>query len=491
MKAPTASKSAKAWFEQGKDKFKSGDLEGALDAYRTSLKANPRVAAAWVGLAEVLGRNQQHLEALECLKRGAAAEPANPVVLLRLARSLHSLGRINAAQQAYERALSIKPDLVSASLGLAELLEDRGDAATAAAVYRKVLFAKPGHAQALSQIVGLGGEVDVSAEMAAAQLAMADASDRNAALIGYGLGKALDRMGEHDAAFAAYDTANAARRRTAGGFGREAFDARVDSHIEIFKPSFFADRQHWGDASERPAFIVGLPRSGTTLTEQILGAHPQCYAAGELDVLTDMATGTPDRLGRPDPPWPYTAPELRLIHTRAIARDHLTRLAALAPRDALRVIDKQPLNFWHLGLVGLVFPQAKIIHCSRNIRDVGLSIYAQNFNPQQRWATDLADIAHYWRGYRRLMAHWQAATDLDILDVVYEDTIADLEGQSRRLLEFLGLPWDERVLEFHQQDRAVQTPSRWQVRQPLYTSSKAKWKRYEQHLGPLIEAAER
>ena len=489
MSTSSAQNSAKDWYEEGQRRFRSGDLPGALDAYRTSLKRNARVAAPWVGLANVLDRNQQRLEALECLQRGVAAEPDNPAVQVRLARSMHALGRLDGARHTYERALKIKPDSVSAWMGLGELLEDLGKAEGAADAYRKILALKPAHPQALSQIVGLGREVDVSTEMEAARSAMANADDRDTALISYGLGKALDRSGNHEEAFAAYETANSARRRAVGAFKRDAFDARLNTLIEVFSDSFLAERLDWGSTSERPVFIVGLPRSGTTLTEQILGTHRQCFGAGELEVLSDMATGTPDRLGRPDPPWPATALELEPQHVQEIAHDYLAHLASIAPDDALRVIDKQPLNFWHLGLVALVFPKARIIHCVRDLRDVGLSIYAQNFNLHQRWATDLADIAYYWQGYRQLMDHWKQVTALDILDVVYEDTVADLERQSRKVLEFLDLPWDERVLAFHEQDRAVQTLSRWQVRQPLYTSSKAKWQRYERHLGPLIEVA--
>jgi hypothetical protein len=176
------------------------------------------------------------------------------------------------------------------------------------------------------------------------------------------------------------------------------------------------------------------------------------------------------------------------VEEKSAVKNEIVVVRAPASFDAANIIDKQPLNFWHLGLVAIAMPNAKIVHCTRDIRDNGFSIFSQNFHLSQKWSTDLTDIAHYWRGYRRLMAHWQSVTGLDILEVNYEDTVADLEVQARRLLGFVGLSWDEKVLAFHENSRPVQTPSRWQVRQPLYRTSMEKWRQYEQHLQPLIDA---
>ncbi|MEM9261986.1 MAG: sulfotransferase [Pseudomonadota bacterium] len=480
---------ARTLFDKGEELKKSGDLPGALDAYRQSLKLNPRAAASWVGLADVLERNQQPGDALECLKRGAAAEPNNPVVMRRFARAFQGLGKIDDARKAFKRALQLQSGNASTLFGLGNLNEEEGRPQEAADCYRQVLKAEPGHAEALGAIVGLGKNVDVSAEIAAAQTAMAEAEPREKALIGYGLGRALEQLGQFDAAFETLAAANAARTKQAGAFQPKIFDRRVDQMIEIFSEDFFKARAGWGDASQTPVFVVGLPRSGTTLTEQIIGSHPDCYGAGELPLLTDLATGTPHRLGRNDPPWPQSALELAEAQVADIGRDYIRGVKALATQGAERIVDKQPLNFWHLGLIAIALPNAKIIHCRRDIRDNGLSIFSHNFNTDQRWATDLSDIAHYWRGYRRLMKHFQAVTRLNILHIDYEETVADLEGQARRLLEFLELPWDDGVLAFHENSRAVQTPSKWQVRQPLYASSKEKWRHYEASLRPLIEAA--
>lgn len=479
---------AREIFEKGEALRRAGDLAGALEAYKRSAKLSPRSAAPWICLADVLAANQQPQDALECLKRGAIGEPRNPVVLTRLARAFHDLGMMSEAQAAYQKALKIDPVKVTALLGFGQWHEDQGDADGAAACYRQLLTKEPGHAEALGAIVGLGRDVDVSAELSAAREAMEAGDDHSKALIGYGLGKALERLGDYEAAFAILAEANAARARQAGKFDREAFDRRIDTLITLFSADFMQRRQGWGDQSERPVLIVGLPRSGTTLTEQIIGSHPSCFGAGELPDLTDLATGTPDRLQLENVAWPECVTLLEKQHVNSLGTDYVARIGQLTQGDALRIIDKQPLNFWHLGLVALALPNARIIHCTRDLRDNGFSIFAQNFNVDQRWSTDLSDIAHYWQGYRRLMVHWEKVSGLRIQTFTYEDTVSDLEGQARRLLKFLDLPWDERVLSYHENERAVQTPSRWQVRQPLYTSSKEKWRRYERHLGPLAEA---
>jgi hypothetical protein len=174
--------------------------------------------------------------------------------------------------------------------------------------------------------------------------------------------------------------------------------------------------------------------------------------------------------------------------SRGLAHDYLCALRRQAASDCARISDKQPLNFFHLAFAGLLFPNARVIHCRRDARDNALSIWMENFNADQRYATDFGDLAFFITQERRLMTHWKSVLPLRILTIQYEDVVADLEGQARRLIDFLGAPWDERCLTFHQQDRAVQTPSRWQVRQPIYSRSVGRWKAYADFLPDLTEA---
>ena len=488
--APSNPPTAKGWFERGNECKRAGNLAGALDAYRQSIKLNQHVAAPWIGLAQVLHANSQFEDARQCLIQATIAEPGNLLARQKLAASHKQLGYVEHAMRVYEQALALDPSAAATHLGRGQLLEDLGQPQEAAAAYRQARTLEPPMSEALANLLSLGDHIDLMPELEEARNLLPTLKLSEKAQVGYGLGKAYEQRKDYDAAFDAYAIANAARREAAGQFDRTFFDARIEEMMTRFSEDFFAARREWGDPSERPVFIVGLPRSGTTLTEQILASHPQCFGAGELNVLTDLATGTPDRLGSNEAAWPQCAPRLSAVQLQELGRDYIAQSAQRAPATAVRVIDKQPLNFWHLGLIAIALPNARIIHCTRDIRDCGLSIFTQNFNLLQNWSTDLGDIAHYWQGYRKLMAHWSKVTGLQILEVTYEDTVSEFKDQAARLLDFVSLPWNERVLQFHQSERAVQTPSRWQVRQPLYQTSKARWRHYESHLAPLIEAAE-
>lgn len=481
---------AKDWYECGYKRKRAGDTTGSLDAFRQSIKLNPKVAAPWIGVAQLMDANNQLQEARQCLQQAATVEPNNIMVRQLLATSHQMLGYVEQAKREFENALKLDPNSSTTYCGLGQLFEDLGEPKDAADAYRQALSLDKDQNEALSRLLGLGRHVDISAEINQAQNQLASLSLKEKSLVGYGLGKAYEQQKNYDAAFEAFSVANIARRKDSGAFHRKAFDARIETIIELFSAEFFKARRGWGNQSDQPVFIVGLPRSGTTLTEQVLASHPQCFGAGELNVLTDLATGTPDRLGNGEISWPETASHLSKQQVQELAQDYLIDSANRAPDNVDKVVDKQPLNFWHLGLVAMAFPNARIVHCTRDIRDCGLSIFTQNFNVSQSWSTDLADIAYYWRGYQKLIQHFKEVSGLQILDVNYEDTVSDIEWQSRRLLDFIGLSWDERVLNFHQSDRAVQTPSRWQVRQPLYQSSKARWRNYQGYLEPLIKAAQ-
>ncbi|MEM7504418.1 MAG: sulfotransferase, partial [Pseudomonadota bacterium] len=481
---------ASDWYDRGYALKRSGDFAAALDAFRRSIKLNPRVAAPWIGLAQLLDANNQLEDARQCLQEATTADPRNALARRLLASSHQALGYVEDARRDFETALRIDPSSAPTYHGLGRLLEDLGEPEEAAIAYRKAIRLDPVRKDSLANLLGLGRHVDISAEIDDVSRGLENHAPRERAVLGYGLGKALEQRKEYGSAFRAFETANRARREESGPFDRKRFDSRIEKMIRLFSTDFFSSRKNLGSPSTRPVFIVGMPRSGTTLTEQVIGSHPDCFGAGELNALTDLATGTPDRLARAEPPWPHCAPDLDGPQLRALGQDYVERSAQRAPANALRVVDKQPLNFWHLGLVAIALPEARIVDCRRDIRDCGLSIFSHDFNLQQNWSTDLGDIAHYWRGYRRLMTHWASVTDLEILETYYEDTVSDLESQSRRLLEFLGLNWNEDVLRFHENQRAVQTPSRWQVRQPVYQSSKARWRHFGAHLAPLLQASE-
>ena len=482
--------SAEDWYNRAIAHKRAGKLSDALDAYKNSIRLNPAIAAPWMGLARIMQMNSQAEDARQCLIQAVQAEPNNPMAIQELASTHRQLGFVEDAKQAYQRAIRIAPTSEVSYFGLGQLYEDMGESKNAARAYRQVMGINPSRYDALANLLGLHKDIDISYELSQAETEVNHLEDKQRALIGYGLGKVYHHNKQYDLAFNAYAQANAARKKDSEPFHHKVFDKRIETMIELFSADFFQQRMSWGSESQQPIFIIGLPRSGTTLTEQILSSHSQCFGAGELGVLTDLATGTPDRLNDDSIAWPFTAAMLSAEHIASLAKDYLHQSSDRAFSGARRVVDKQPLNFWHLGLIALAFPHAKIIHCTRDIRDCGFSIFMQNFNHTQNWSTDLADIAHYWKGYCRLMDHFKRVTNLDILDVAYEDTVSDVDTQAKRLLEFVNLPWEDSVLNFHESKRAVQTPSKWQVRQPIYQTSRAAWRNYEAHLGLLISAVE-
>ena len=280
--------------------------------------------------------------------------------------------------------------------------------------------------------------------------------------------------------------ANAARRRDQGEPDPADLARRVDASLAVFDRALFERAAGTGNPDERPVFIVGMPRSGTTLLEQMLAAHPQVHGAGELPDVSLIARALPSRRGRPQQ-WPHILEDIALDAIPAAAQRYLAAALRQAPAGTARVIDKYPMNYYLLGLVALMFPRARVIWCRRDPRDIAISIYGENFALAERLATRLDGIGHLVQLQSRMMRHWQSVLSLPILEVRYEQVAVDTEAQARRALDFLGLDWDPACLDFHRSERGVQTPSRWQVRQPVHTRSVGRWRHYASELGPLLE----
>jgi hypothetical protein len=295
----------------------------------------------------------------------------------------------------------------------------------------------------------------------------------------FAIGTALDDAERFDEAFDHFTQANLLakeQRATAGDrYDPDVFHAVVDHLIETFTPEFLEKRRGWVEPSELPVFVVGMPRSGTTLVHQIAASHPRVFGAGELNHIGRIAMGLEERSA-------WTAESLT-----EVAQRHLERLRSL-DAGALRVVDKMPINLHHLGLIALLFPAARVVLCRRDPRDTCLSCYFQGFAHGNAFSFDLSHCGHFHAENDRLMAHWLRVLPVAMLEVQYENVVADLEGQSRWLIDFLGLPWDPACLEFYRAQTTVLTSSIWQVRQPIYQKSAGRWRHYERHLGPLLEA---
>jgi tetratricopeptide (TPR) repeat protein len=477
---------ADSWHNLGCALKTAGDRDGAFKAFKNALAIDAQRANTYLALGNLLIESEQFDDAVECFERAARHDPTLTAARSRLAQQLSERGQVQRAESLFRQSLGLDPNHVQSWFGLGRTLEDLGEAEGALGCYRNVLSRMPAHAHAIGQYLALVRD-DAEPEVLTRALSIMNdetTADDARALIGYGLLKYHDRRCDYAAAAAAGLAANAARRRSAGPLDRAALAQRIDHMLSRYDEEFFAARRRFGLGTDQPVFIVGLPRSGTTLTEQILSAHPLLHGAGELPDLARIAQRC---IGPDEEPW-LAAFHLDEMASRKHGYEYLGALRAGAPKGRRHISDKSPLNFFQLAFAALLFPRARVIHCRRSACDNALSIWMENFNPGQRYATDFSDLAYFTAQYERLMEHWRQHLPLPILELQYEETVRDTEIQARRLMEFLEVPWDKRCLDFHRSERAVQTPSRWQVRQPIYTRSVGRWRTYAEYLPDLAAA---
>jgi len=473
--------SGDAWHNLGVARRHQGDSAAALAAFKQAVWVDAGRADSWLAMARLLQADSQADNALGCYRRAASRDPA---ALPEYADALRAHGQLEEAAGRYREALRRDIEPVRSGFGLGQVLEALGRRERAEGAYLQVLEREPQHPGALGALLALGGPVAAARHHQASEMLNAGAGGgAGQALIGYGLARYLDAQGLYGDAAAAARVANEGRRRQAGGLDRPALAARVAA-LEDYDRAFFASRSAHGEGLDGVVLIVGLPRTGTTLAEQILAAHPQVHGAGEIDALPRIAA----QLAGPDvAALAAAAGRLDRRGSRAMAAAYRQALAARAPPAAARWIDKTPFNLFHLGLAALLLPQARVICCTRDPRDTALSIWLANFAESQRYATDLGDIAALHRAAQRVMVHWQHHLPLPWLTLRYEDMVSDPVAQTRRLLAFLELPWDPACLRFHESRRSVDTPSRWQVRQPVYAGAVGRWRRYLPWLPELAE----
>ncbi|MFB6261416.1 MAG: sulfotransferase, partial [Thiohalorhabdaceae bacterium] len=298
------------------------------------------------------------------------------------------------------------------------------------------------------------------------------------------LGGLLDKIGRYDQAIEAYHKANQLKPRS---YNRQAQENHFRRIKEQYTAEFLESAPRATHGSRRPVFIVGMPRSGTSLTEQILASHPQVHGAGELEDIGATLKRIPGYLGS-ERAMPEAMAEATSEGLDRAAQGYLDRLAELAPAEAQRVTDKMPQNFLHLGAMALMFPEAAFIHTRRDPRDTCLSCYFQNFVAQGlTFAYDLSNLGHYYALYEDLMAHWHEVLPVSLYDLQYEELVADPETKVAELLAHCGLEWDDRCMRFFETERDTRTASYDQVRKPIYTASAGRWQRYADHIGPLVE----
>ncbi len=462
------------------------EMFGAAEAtLRRVLERDPHDLEAWVALARALVEQRREREAVDLCDACIARLPGRAEANGSKGIALKQLGRLEEAVREFERAIELNPRYAAAWNNLGMTLIDLGETARAEASFTEALALEPDQPEALFNVIRTRRNGPEHAEEIRRIESLADAGRLTPAervSLHFALGKAFDDLGDFDRAFGHYDRANALKRRSVS-FVPEKFLEWVQGFHDTFTAEYFRRTRGFGADSERPVFIVGMPRSGTTLVEQILASHPDVHGADELTLVGELADSLPARLATGGT-YPRAAAALDRATAAALAGEYLAHIAALDPHAA-RVTDKMPSNFFHLGLIAAMLPRARIVHCTRDPMDACFSNFIQQFGDAHFYSYSLDHIAVYFREYQRVMAHWRAVLPLPLHEVSYEALVDAPERETRAMLEHLGLPFDAACLEFHRTRRAVRTASHWQVRQPIYRSARQRWRRYARHLEGL------
>jgi tetratricopeptide (TPR) repeat protein len=405
-------------------------------------------------------------------------------------------GKFDEAEACLRAAIELDATVASPWVALASVQAERGQIELSCESARTALAIRSDLAEAYWRLASnlLGDVPDADVEAMEKRLLDESLSNDDRALLHFGLGAVMNRRGLFSEAARHVDIANL--HQSAGKFERglsyepDKNTESIDRTIAEFTPEFIARRADWGVSDNRPVFVVGFPRSGTTLTEQILASHPRVKGAGELQDLQRVFQSLPEIVGDPTCNRFDALHRLEPDSVKAAARRYLDRLDALSSAGAERVVDKMPDNVNHLGLIALLFPNAKVIICRRDPRDIAISCWQIGFRSCP-WNNDWDRIAGRLADYQRILAHWERVRPLPYLDLFYEEMVADLEHHARLLIDFVGLDWDPACLKFHTNPRMVRTPSLAQVRQPIHSRSSGRWRNYEPFVRPLFEAFER
>lgn len=472
--------------EQAFSAHRAGQFEQAIALYLQMLALDAKHVRANHGLGLAYFFLGRYPEARASFEAAARLDPSFPEAFHGLGLIEKSWGNYDEALKHFRHAQRLRPNYVDAIAGEAGLLEAVGNKKEA--YDRLALLVEKGVvntnlAVAYANVARHVGETGHALAALRRALSVPNLAHADQVYLNFELGKLLDAAGDYAAAFEHFREGN---RLKGAVFDCARHAGIVDEIIRLFDRKGFPDCARATNTSDLPVFIVGMPRSGSSLVESILAAHPGIHGAGELDFFGLFSRSLPPSL---------TSGKTLAQVVRALDRDTLDRVAAeylellrrLGGGVVSRVTDKMPYNFFWLGILELLFSRARVIHCLRDPRDTCLSIYFHDFTGQHHYAYDLRHIGLYYREYLRLMAHWREVGSLPLLEVQYETLVQSPETQLPRIIEFCGLPWDDACSRFYTTDRVTKTASYDQVRRPLYTSAVGRWRHYEAYLSPLIE----
>jgi tetratricopeptide (TPR) repeat protein len=452
-----------------------------------AIRIAPDFLLAILDLGQVYKEQDRYAEAIGCFDRAIGLEPNRFQAHFRRAATLARASFTPEAVAAYRHCLELRPAHAGALLGLGHVQKAAGDYEGAVASYDACRRLAPDSGETYWSLANLktyrfDDETITTMESLAASPDLATQSRVNFL---FALGKAYEDRGDYQRAWDRYRQGNEARRAevTYDPVQTEVMNDRI---VAAFTAEFLASMQGVGDPDPAPIFILGLPRSGSTLLEQVLASHSAVEGTAELPYVGRLATSL-GRHGAPGVRYPEVAPELDPARFAALGAEYLALARMHRRTGAPRFIDKMPNNFPNIGLIALMLPNAKIVDARRHPLDACLSCYRQLFAKGQNFTYDLTEIGEYYLQYQRMLDHWHAVLPGRVLTVQYEDVVSDFEPQVRRLLEFCGLPWEDACLRFYESERPVRTPSAEQVRQPIYDRSVGHWWHYERHLGELID----
>ncbi len=496
----------------------------AQACFRKALTYERRHGLANINLGSMMFEEGHLLPAIKHLQLGLQREMTHLPGQYNLALALHELGRFDEAIAGYRRLLAAGQQDADVYSNLGSALQAAGDTESAVTAFRCALQKNPGHGPA---VAGVAGILEVNGHLAEAErllvpfidqpghppaidVAYANVLKRTGrsaeallrlapvakqkveepaimAPVHYVIGDLLDERGDHDRAFAHYARANQLRRAQ---FSEEVRHDQISRLMTFFARDRFDILPRTHRDTESPVFIVGMPRSGTSLIEEIIAAHPEAYGCGELREVTTLAIRASYET-RTHVPYPDCLEVIGDRKLYELSGFYLTRLYGMNT-SAIRFTDKMWQNYEHLGFIQMMFPQAHIIHCRRDPVDTGVSCFVQSFGTAgPPFSYDLAHIGQYYNEYMRLMDHWHRDLDVQILDLNYEDVVQKPEETIRGVLDFIGLDWHPACMSFYENKRQVRTASHLQVRQPIYTNSVGNARRFLPHLGPLLEALDK
>jgi tetratricopeptide (TPR) repeat protein len=437
-----------AWFRAGALVYTLGNRDGAIGCFRRAAAAGGKTSFGRLGKARALLTEDRNQEAEQVLRETLVADPRNAMAYELLGNLLSEFGRFDEARACFERAIAIAPMLAGS--------------------YYDLVRCRP-----------VTGDDDGLLQQMQAALATPGLETGQRQRLHLAIGKAAEDLGDYALAMQHFDAADAVRRGS-GAFDSAAFSLEIDRLIARCTPEWIAQASELGSGDATPVLIIGMPRSGTTLVEQIVSMHPEVGAGGELHFWNQRGAEW-HRSGAAGNEKPFVVSEF----LAKAAADYLGVLRAIAS-TAARVTDKMPFNFLWAGLIHLTFPRAIIIHCRRAALDTALSIHQTHFHPSLAFPTGGVELVAYFRSYQRLIDHWRSVLPAErFIEFDYEELTRAPEPVIRRIIAACGLTWHDACLRPEWNPRAVNTPSKWQARQPIYRTSLARWRRYEPWLGPL------